>query len=213
MSTLYLLDSHNPTINSSRVVDVVRGSWSNVPLNGKFPVLVPDDVNFAGQPANAGDLSTAKYAALLARYPGFENISYDDFYTEPSVVPYPSGNQRILQTGDRVSVILGGLSFLQTPTGGTSLIGVPTSCVVLWDTFSVADAIVDGRDVRQINEESPDDIQCEISFDAGTTFMTVTYGVYTSLPSTFVPAIPAFMIRMTNLSGEIRYLGGWALVY
>jgi hypothetical protein len=210
MSTLYLLDSHEPTIAFSRVIDVVRGSWSNAPLNGKFPVLVPDDVSFDIQPTNAGNLGTAKYAGLLAKYPGYENISFDDFYSAPSVVPYPSGNQRILQTGDRVSVILGASSFLQTPTGGTALMSSLTSCVVLWDTFSVAAAIVGGREVRQVNEESPDDIQCEVSFDGGTSFTIVSHGVYTSIP--FVSS-PTFMIRLTNMSGAVRYLGGWALIY
>jgi hypothetical protein len=202
MSTLYLFDSHNASVNNSRVVDVIRGSWSNVPVNGKFFITVPDDVLFDTPPLNAGDLSTAKYTELLTRYPGYTNIAYDDLLTTPVLL----GGL----LGDRVTAGIWPGGTVQSPPVVLSY--APSSLVLLAEVFEKDAAYVNGRQVERLQPGSPSDLECLVTFNGFVDYTVVTPGVYTSIPSE---------LRGTNLeikfnslsSGNTLWLDGWALIY
>jgi hypothetical protein len=92
MSTYYLFDMHVPTIADARIVDVVMtsGAQTEFRVDGLIPVKIPEGIR-VDNPSNLSDLLAQKYQGILAQYPGFARIVYDDLLDPDDVFPIGMG--------------------------------------------------------------------------------------------------------------------------
>lgn len=96
MSTYYIFDPHVSTIANARLVDAVQldADGDSFRVDGMLPIRIPDGVKVVN-PTSLTDVLTQKYAGLLALYPGYTNIIYDDFLDSTGTSPLASRGQRL----------------------------------------------------------------------------------------------------------------------
>lgn len=210
MGTLYLVDAHNVVLGSSKINDTVNITSSEArSVRGSFGVNLPYDVPLDGLPADLNDLITKKYAGMLALYPGYQNIVYDEQIDATGWSPTSLGFP-IHTVGERqvTSIHPGGR--LESTT--VSLLSTPSTCVVRWDAFQYVydDDPVTTVD-RKYQEQDPSVFSVDVTFDNGTTYSTVTSGVPFNIPLAKQGA--QFKIRFWRIFGARKWLGSWALVY
>lgn len=209
MSAHYLVDLYSQPLSTAPIVDFT--THADFPINGSFAVRIPDDASVQ-EPVNYLDLITKKYAGLLAAYPGFTWIAYDDFTDTTNIDFSYTEVQGNFGTRGTVKLAPGGVlrSLPITLSGSTG----PAQVVLGWELFTHLDANPkDGRLIRRYHElpSSPVNATCQVSFDAGSTWNTAYFDTPITIP--FVGRGQTFLIRITNTSGAPLGIGSWWLVY
>lgn len=213
MSTLYLVESDNIVLASSLINDTVNvqtGTMTPLPTRGSFVVGLPYDVPLDGAPVDVSDLITKKYTGMLASYPGYSNIIYDEQLD--ALGWNTSGGAGARAFGSRKTTALGGsvTSSIVTPT--TTLGTSPSTIVFRWEVFAhvrtdaIADTIVDG-----VVEEDPNVLDGQVSFNGGGAYHSVTSGVPFEVP--FADQGSSFRVQFVNTSTNRYWLHAWALLY
>ena len=207
----YLVDTHNPSFPSARIVDVVEAPAGTSPMNGGGVIRVPDYIQVQ-DPSDTPDLITKKYAGLLAYYAGFSYITYDDFLDVAGIDLTAPLLRGIF--GDRGAVSIFDVGSAGALFSTTSVLSgaAPTQAIITWETYSVAVSdLALARLQRTYTEEPAGDLTCEVSFDNGVNWYTVIDGAVFSIP--VIGQGTDFKIRFTNTVGSRRYLGSWAVIY
>ena len=216
MSTLYLLDAHDTTAADSRITDVQvdpdgsENLITGATINGSFPVFVPSGIAVE-QVSTVSDLNTAKFADLLALYPGFTYIAYEDFLSSPS---FDSANSDIVQVGDRVSTRITGYGgVFQSQT--VALSDTPNDAIGIWELYEIEETITDNRVLLTLNELNPSSLQVELSFNGGSDFQTYYSGVLETIP--LAEQGSSLVVKFSHLdvgnAEKSRYLASWAVLY
>ena len=213
MGTLYLIDGHNAVLANSEINDTIPlEAGESQLINGSFVVRVPFGIPIDGTPANLAELETQKFTGLLSFYPGFTYIDYDDGLDA-------TGWDAALTQGAR----LGSRMTTSFAAGGgatstlVALTGVaPATVIVTWEVFETtrpgsADDPKDGVFSRRYTEGDAADFVCEVSFDSGSNWNTVTDGVLFAVP--LPDQGTNFKIRFTNSTGDRKWIGSWAVLY
>jgi hypothetical protein len=212
MSTFYLIDGHTTPLESSEINDVLI-SGTSVVTNGNFVIKVPDGVKLSEDPTNLTDLLNKKYQGILAQYPGFTNIIYDDLLDPSSISVIEAGNNNQAYLGYRGNIGYGSFSSLKTSATDISPT-VLTQCIVLFELhqWSYSNP-VDGR-MDRIFEDITDttSIQVDIYVDGVLAATSYQNGELVSIPlanqgSSIELVFPG------ALHAELKYLTSWALIY
>ncbi len=210
MPTLYLINAHNSTLASSEINDTVNlapGYTESRALRGSFGVSVPFDISLATVPTNLNDLITKKYAGMLAAYPGYENIIYDE-QTDANGWSFPPGvGTAICTVGERqnTSVSTGGT--IQSTT--VALGSTPQAAIIRWEAFTYGYSDTLGR---TYTEADPALFNVTVSFNNGSTWASVTNRIFYSIP--LVDQGSNFRIRIARNAGATKvHLGSWAVIY
>jgi len=218
MGTHYLIDAHTAPIANSEINDI-RFSPANdtSPVNGNFVVRIDDALDVRPeQVTSLNNLLTQKYQEVLAAYPGFSNIVYDDMLDAAGV---DTLNSVGVLLGDRNTIAFAPATILAPPgpllqTAMMVLGGSPTECVVTWEVFSIGVSDPrDGRMVRSYVEEDPADAVVSVSFDNGVSTNSVSDGSLLNIP---IPDQGNQMILYfgPNVTAPPRrYIGSWAVIY
>jgi len=218
MSTHYLIDAHTSPINNSPINDI-RFSPANdtSPCNGNFVVRVDDSLDIRPeQVTTLPDLLSQKYAEVLAAFPGFSNIIYDDML-DPTGIDTANTNGAL--RGDRGTISMAPTQLTGPPapslrTNTVVVGGAPSECVVVWELFSVSrsDAKAD-RMVRSYVEEDPADLQVAISWDNWASTNLVTSGSMFNIPGTDQGIQMILSFTVASVLPSRRYIGSWAVIY
>jgi len=210
MSTLYFFEAHNNVLANSGIDDTVQ---SEVPVafNGSFVVRVPNGVRLDGNPPSTlSDLLLQKYVGLLALYPGFTNIVYDEMTDATGFVP---ASQAGVTLGSRGTISILGTG--QAETTMVVLASTPNDCIVTWEAFDVTETNpatgTDNRLIREYDEVDASDLVVQASFNNGLNFQGVLDGTL----QTIAPGVQGnqLILRITNNVASRRWLGSWAVIY
>lgn len=215
MSVLYLIDAHSPVLGSSRIRDTIPlEPWDAQTINGSFAVRVPFGVPVDGVPLTLSDLLTSKFSGLLAYYPGYTDISYDEGIDGSG---WDALTSRAVQIGARGTTSIGPSSGVTTSVLQSVPVSLgftaPSVAVVTWEVF-VLDTInpKNGGLVRNYIEADSSNLEASVSFDGGVYWHSVTDGVQVTIPA---PSMGTdFCIRLENPSTSNRFwVGSWAVIY
>ena len=207
MSMLYFFEGHNNVLANSGIDDTIQAA-DPVNIDGSFVVRVPNGVRLDDDPpATLADLQIQKYRGLLALYPGFANIVYDDC-TDASGFTLASQTGVTLGSRGTISILGAGVA----ETDMFVLISTPNDCVVYWEAFNIVESnpAMNGRFTRSYDEVDSTDFTVQASFDNGANFTAVTEGTL----HTISPLVQGnqLILRFTN-AGSRRWLGSWAVIY
>lgn len=214
MGTLYLIDGHNSVLADSEINDTIPlEAGESQLINGSFVVRVPFGVPIDGTPADLAELETQKFAGLLAFYPGFTYIDYDNGL---DATGWDTSSSNGVRLGERLcnSVTDYGTLYsnLVTLTGPA-----PASAVITWELFSLtlpADPTYDPKDgsfERYYTEEDASGLQVTVSFDNGAHWYIVTDGVLFPIP--LVGQGTDFIISFAMPADGRFWIGSWAVLY
>jgi len=212
MGTLYLIDAHNTVLLSSKINDVanlIAGDTHS--LRGSFPVNVPFDIPIDGNPTDLNDLITKKYLGILAIYPGFNHILFDeqidasDWGTGSGSIAYTLGFRQ------NNSVHGGASDFLVSTTQALS--STPDTAVLRFEFFQYIEADpISGQYTRAYQDiTTASDIVFEVSFNGGTSYLAVSNGVLVNIP--LGSQGNQFKVRIHRTAGTPAFIGSWAVVY
>lgn len=213
MSTFYLIDAHTNPVGNSQINEVVSDTFpGQVRCDGNFVVRIPDGVKVVN-PTNLSDLLTQKYAGILAQYPGFTSIVYDDLLDSTAMIP-PAGNGSTTKRGERGTF---GYSY----TGGfvTTMVDVsPTvisQAIVVFEIFKyvLTDSKTGGA-TRYYRELSTLDTPWRLSVNNNVDTQVVTYS---GQLVTFAPSEQGSEVVLKNVTGTtgdpFYQVGSWAVIY
>jgi len=213
VSTLYLIDGHNAVLANSEINDTIPLETGETQLiNGSFAIRVPFGIPIDGTPENLAELETQKFAGILAFFPGFTYIDYDDGLDATGWDATLTQGARL---GSRMTTSFaaggGSTSTLITLTGSA-----PTTVIVVWEVYEVtrpasSDDPKDGVFTRLYTEGDAVDFVCEVTFDNGVSWNTVVDGVLFAIP--LADQGTQFKIRFTNSTGDRKWIGSWAVLY
>lgn len=210
MGTLFLIDSNTPVLLNSEINDTIPLEAGDTQvLNGSFGLTIPFGVPVDGVPENLSDLLTQKFTGLLAYYPGFTDITYDEGIDASGWDPVGSGG---VFMGDRGTTSMSDSGSLRS--NAAALTSTPSSAIVLWDLFEVLfDDPKDGIKTRIFREVDPSNVSVDVSFNGGGTWITgITEGVQLSIPIGSQGS--SFMIQINNDTyGDRLWVGSWAVIY
>lgn len=207
----YLVDIHSPSFPASKIIDVVEAPSGSSLTNGGAVIRVPDYIQVQ-DPTDTLDLVAKKYTGFLAYYAGFSYVTYDALLDTVGINLADPSIKGVF--GERGVISLpgtadGGGNFNSTlvTLGGAP----PTQAVILWEAYSITvDDLASTRLHRTYNEEPASDVRCDVSFDNGVNWNTVSEGVVFNIP--LIAQGVDFLIRFINLSADRRYIGSWALI-
>lgn len=217
MSVIYLVDTQVTPITNSRIVDVILNpsATGEVRVDGLTPIRIPDGVRVV-DPTSFSDLLTQKYAGILAQYPGFTNIIFDDLLDATGVqIAAPPSDMR--KSGERATV---GGAFNATAVD-VSAFGTLTQCVLVYEQFFwryVDDK--NGRIARYYVESPPVAAhQVSVSANGGTDENLALSGDLVAFDldeqgdSVQVEFKTAIGQAGTNAEGRLLQVGSWAVIY
>ncbi len=209
-NTHYLIDLYtaDASITTSRINAIRSPSNGESPLGGNFCVRIPSDVSVQN-PTNLGDLLTKKHAGILANHTGFAtHIVSDDMIDDAGVDKTATGAKGTYGKRGSNSINAGAkLQSLSTALGST-----PTSAIVVWELFDYlyADSATAPL-VRTYKELDVTTTTVAVSFNAGSSFTTVTNGTLLNIGGG--DQGPNFVIRFTNISGGRVWVGSWSVLF
>jgi len=210
MGSIFLIDGHTPVLANSEINDTIPLEFGDTQtLNGSFVVNVPFGVPIDGTPANLTALLSDKFAGLLAFYPGFTYISYDEGIDATNWNAAASSGVGLGDRGN-VSIQDGGLLI----SSAVALTGAaPAAAIMTWEVFELSwDNDIDGVVLRKYTEGATTDLTVQASFDNGVSYSSgVTDGVQFNIPAWQQGT--QFVLRVTNSSGRRLWVGSWAVVY
>jgi hypothetical protein len=204
---------HVPVIANSRIVDVVMtgSSTEELRVDGLTPIKIPDGVRVVN-PTSLSDILTQKYAGILAMYPGFGNIIYDDLL-DPSGLEAPDVSQALQKRGSRSTI--GGR--VQTLLSDPNLDVSPTvlsQCIVIYETYTIKYLDPkDGRFERYYIEGSETQHTIEVSSNEGVDFTESTSGALVEFPQGQQGSVVQLRFPASFVGNRLLHVGSWALVY
>lgn len=213
MTTFYLMDMHVPSIANSRIVDVVQTPepTSEIRVDGLTPIKVPDGVRVVN-PSSLTDILEQKYAGILAMYPGFSNIVYDDLLdpdgletTTPTTTYLKKSGSRGT-VGGRVQTLLTDPNMDVSPT-------VISQCIVVYETYTWRYVDPRGGRFERYYIEEPEVLHTvQVSVDGGANFTTTTSGALVTFALTQGSVI---QVRFSSdtVSNRLLHTGSWAVIY
>lgn len=219
MSTHYLVDAHTTPITASQINEVrlagvttANGFLENASImNGNFVVRVPDGVSVQN-PTDYEDLITKKYEGLLANYPGFTEVIWDDFRDDTGLEVISAADG--LLRGSRNTCMLSDTALVRTVTVDVSPT-VVTQLVVFWEFYEVRYINpIDGPMQRIYVERDPTDMNVLVSTNNGSNTTSVSNGVQAEIPALEAGSQVKLSFSGTGSdTGHRLFLGSWAVVY
>lgn len=213
MGTLFLIDAHTPVLLNSEINDTIPLETGDTQvLNGSFGVNVPFGVPVEGTPGSLIELLTKKFTGLLAYYPGYTYIDYDEGIDSSG---WDASSSSGVIIGSRGTTNIADSGYLQS--NALALTGAaPSDAIVTWEVFEVIGFLTenakDGVKIRRYEEMDPSDLSVQVSFDGGSSWINpVTDGVQFSIP--VGQQGTSFVILLTNSSGKRLWVGSWAVIY
>jgi len=215
MGTVFLLDANTAPIGDSEINDTIPIEMGDTQiLNGSFLVNVPFEAPMDGTCSNLTDLLTKKFAGILATYPGYTYINYDEGIDSLGWDASVSSGVRV---GSRctTNILPGGY----LTSNAVTLSAVPSVAILTWEVFSIEGQLTenpkDGVLVRRYTELDPASLTPWASFDGGSSWVSsISEGVQFSIPVWSQGS--DFMIRFANPSPpstERYWVGSWAIIY
>ena len=211
----YLVSMHGNPISSSRIADVVNSPLGISPIGGNFVVRAP--AGAAHNPTDLADLLSQKYGSLLASYPGFQHILYDDMLDASGINLATSE----VTAGERSNIAIlpghldGGWSPGMLRTTTSTLDIAPASAVLVWELFEYAIDDSSGRITRTYRELAEANTFVDAYFNAGN-YTRVTNGAIFHID----PAAQGDQFRLifwNNYWGigqcKTIWVGSWAVLY
>lgn len=215
MGTLYLIDGHNAVLANSEINDTIPlEAGESQLINGSFVVRVPFGIPIDGTPEDLAELETQKFTGLLAFFPGFTYIDYDDGLDATGWDTSP-GTSYAVRLGSRMCNSIDAYGTLQS--NAVTLSGsAPSSAIITWEVFSLTragstDDPKDGTFERRYTEEDASNFLCSVSFDNGAHWYQVTDGVLLSIP--LVAQGTDFLISFSTVPASRFWIGSWAVLY
>lgn len=211
MGTLYLIDAHNPVLLSSKINDVANVMEGNThALRGSFPVNVPFDIPIDGAPTDLNDLITKKYLGILAIYPGFHHILFDE-QVDSLDWDNPGGSSYTLGSRQNNSVRGKSSDYLYSLT--QTLATTPTTAVFRYEFFQYIESDPSsGQYTRKYQDiTNASDIVIDVTFNGGNSFLTATNGALLNIP--IGDQGNQFSLQVHRTAGTPAYIGSWAIVY
>jgi hypothetical protein len=213
MGTVFMLDAHTSPITNSEINDTIPIEKGDTQiLNGSFLVNVPFGVPMDGICSDLNDLLTKKFAGLLAIYPGYTYIDYDEGIDGLGWDATDSIHVRI---GSRCTTTIMSGGYLTSNL--VSLSGpAPSAAILTWEVFEIQGLLSEnpknGVLVRRYVEKDADDFSVWASFDDGVTW---TSGISDGVQFSPYPwgMGTDFRVRFANLSPDRRWIGSWAVIY
>jgi len=215
MSTLYVIDAE--TANPNEGIRNVLFAAEDADVTGGFVVRVPDGLDFETAIVDGitttNDLITEKYAATLGFYPGFANIVFDDMFDATGVNLSNTSGAVVGGRGSMKSVSDQAAEYIET--NPVALGSTPSQAIITWEAFSTAlTNPKDGFATRLWSEELSGDLDVEVSFNNGSTFVSSIDGALYNID---VADQGSSLILRINLgvaaSGVPRGLGSWAVIF
>jgi len=214
MGTVYLIDAHNTVLANSEINDTIPlEAGESQLINGSFVVRVPFGIPIDGTPEDLAELETQKFAGLLAFFPGFTYIDYDDGL---DATGWDTTNSEGVRLGSRMTTSIADTGTLQASP--ITLTGpAPSTAIITWEVFEVTppgDATYDPKDgtfSRLYTEADASNLQCQVSFDNGSSWNIVTDGVLFTVP--FADQGTDFIIQFTTATSGRFWIGSWAVLY
>lgn len=200
MATYYLIDAHTAAINSSEINSVKTTTSGFVRCDGNFVIKVDDNTHLSSDPTDLTDLLTKKYQGILARYPGFSYIVYDDCLNSSDLIPSPSNHNQ--QFTDRYG-FRGHNTSIMTPV--VNLAASASQFILLVETAERVWVMESGHPTCYYKEVPyPASESIDIN---GTTFASSSLGTLITLPSA------TSTIQLTFHMKDPASILSWALVY
>lgn len=213
MGTLYLIDSNNPTLLSSKINDTVNLQPGDTrSIRGSFVVNLPYDVPMDGTPDDLQDLITKKYQGILSVYPGFTNIIYDE---QIDAADWDTTTCVGTTLGSRQTNSLNLDSSSTMTTTAHALASVPEVCMVRFELFHIVQTDpATGQVTRAFQDvtASESTVEVKVAFD-GATFIPVTSGVLLNIPLGSRGNQLKVRFSRTFAGSQRTYLGSWAVAY
>jgi len=211
MSTLYLIEANNNVLANSAINNVMNLQDGTYPIRGTFPVLLPFDVPLEGVPTGLNDLVTKKYQGMLALYPGYTNILFNEMNDVGGWETSVSFGTGLRHFGARKTVSLGP-AFTALQSTVTNLGFAPTNAILRWQVFSyeITDVGVDGEISRVLREEDPAFLNAAVVFNGG---IFPSNGVPFTIPVGIQSSNVYVTFNNTPHQTERLYLASWALIY
>jgi hypothetical protein len=212
INTHYLVDLFANPFSGAPILDVRAPENGQSRAQGSHVIRIPAAVSVAN-PTDLADLLTKKYTGLLATYPGYSNMDYDDLLDATGLDPLATpGTRCTLGSRGGISLLPPGGANLQTVT--TTLATTPSQAFI---TFEVYRWVYDDPKEDLLNrtyvEVVPDsNFLVLASFDNGLHSFPVTDGAFVNIPPAFQGN--QFWLRFMTISGDDRnWLGSWAVIY
>ncbi len=213
MGTLFLIDAHTPVLLNSEINDTIPVEFGEVQtLNGSFPINVPFGVPIDGTPADLTELLTKKFTGLLAFYPGYTNIDYDEGIDDSG---WDAVNTTGASIGSRGATNVNFFGLMQSTF--TALSSTPSEAILTWEVYEITSAVVDndkdGVRLRQYEGKDASELSVQVTFNGGSSwFSGITDGVQFSIAPFNQGS--SFGIRFwNNTYGNRLWVGSWAVVY
>jgi hypothetical protein len=205
-----MIDAHATVLLSSKINDVANVMAGDThALRGSFPVNIPFDIPVDGSPTDLNDLITKKYQGILAIYPGFNHILFDE---QVDALDWGSSSGSTTLGSRQTNSIRGNSSDYLTTTVQT-LASTPTTAVLRYEFFQYIESDpASGQYTRAYQDiTTAGDIVVEVSFNGGTTMITASNGVLVNIPLNAQGN--QFLIQIHRTAGTPAYIGSWAIVY
>ena len=211
-----LIDSHESTLNDSRIIGVVKPPSSgtiNTESTAGFTIQIPDGIDVS-EATTFSELSTLKWAGVLSQNPKYTYIAYDDMMTSSGI---DTSNSDKFVGGSRGSNAV--FAYGQIQTSAVALSSTPTVVVPKWDIFKyVYTNTVDARMNRIYRKMTGASMTLDISLDGGSTFphtnLTLNTGEELSIPLANRGSSLVMRFKHSNAAPEDKYhIGGWCVLY
>ena len=212
MSLYYLVDPHVPVITNARIVDTVMTTnpTAEFRCDGLLPIKIPEGVRIEN-PSSLSDLLTQKYAGILAQFPGFVNILFDDLL-DAAGVQLTAPPTYLRKSGSRGTI---GGTFRTT---AATAVAPVTQAVLVYEhyTWRYVDSR-DGRVERYYVEAPESDFTAGLRVKAGSSFQTTTSGsLVTFLLADQGTAVQAEFLASNPspyIDNRLVHTGSWAVIY
>lgn len=215
MAAYYLFDMHVANMAGARLVDTITTSepGEELRVDGLTPIRIPDGV-YVGTPANLAELLQRKYVGILAQYPGFSHVVYDDLLVADDVVSSSRGTK----LGARASIAGGFESVAVDVSDVTTAIA---QFVLVYEHFTWRYEIPrDGHIQRYYVEEPEAAHRARVSVNGGGAYAITSSGSLVAVePSeqgttVRVELIP-FATEVVDAATQRRVVssGSWALLF
>ncbi len=210
MGTLYLIDAHDTVLLSSKINDVanVMAGHSHK-IRGSFPVNVPFDIPIDGNPTDLNDLVTKKYLGILAIYPGYNHILFDE-QIDGLDWEHPGSCSTV---GSRQTTSVGGSGSNLLISATQTLVSSPTTAVIRFEFFQYLESDPStGQFTRSYQDvTTAGDIVFQVSFNGGTSYINASNGVLLNIP--LGDQGNQFKVLCYRTAGTRTHIGSWAVVY
>jgi len=211
----------------------IKGAYPEVdfPINGNFIVKIPSTVSVDIEPdMDLDDLQDKKSIGILAYYPSFSDIIFEDFLNSSGVEVPGSPDPTVLFAGigdtspvgfsphSNILLPYDGTNYGLLTSTGVDMGGMPANndVIVIWECFEItsAESDVDGVSTIFFNELDPDVVKCELSFDDNVT--PSWEQVYHNSFHQMTPTGQWARIRFTNnltYSDKKVWLGSYSILH